>query len=161
MKIIYPLIKKHQNTIGTIKHSQTNKKILGFTLMEMLITISIIAILTSIAIPSFSKYLKRAHYTEITQATTPFKLGIAECFQLTSSLEQCPPGTDGVPPNLTSTNKNSLISSIETNNGTITATPKNKKGFSSKDTYILTPTDDNGILIWQKSGGAIDNGYTK
>lgn len=45
------------------------KKTLGFTLIEMLVTISIVAILASIAVPSFSKMIER---NRITSGTNEF-----------------------------------------------------------------------------------------
>ena len=45
----------------------TNKK--GFTLMEMLIVVAIIAILVAIAIPTFSGTLKTVSYTHLTLPT--------------------------------------------------------------------------------------------
>jgi len=39
----------------------------GFTLLELLITVAIIGVLASIAIPSYQDYLKRARMTELAQ----------------------------------------------------------------------------------------------
>ena len=133
----------------------------GFTLIEMLITIAIITILMSIAMPSFSRYLKRAHYTEIVNAVAPFKLGVSECFQVNGSLDQCNPGNEGVPKDISKTSKSSLIQSIHTVNGTITITPKANNGFSSDDTYILTPSNEQDSLTWKRSGGGVERGYTR
>ena len=139
----------------------TNPSQTGFTLMEMLIAIAIVAILTTLTIPTFSRYLKRAHYTELVNAITPFKIGVSECFQINGSLDDCSSNANGVPEDINNTSKKSLVKSIKTQKGIITATPKSSLGFTEKDTYILTPSTDNDNLIWATSGGGVDAGYTR
>jgi type IV pilus assembly protein PilA len=130
----------------------------GFTLIELLIAIAIVGILTAVAIPSYQNYTRRAHYTEIVQATTPFKLGVEECYQLTGDLANCQPGKDGVPKNIDV--GAGLIGKITVSNGgVITVTPHDLYGIKATDTYILTPTVGNNQLQWKSSGGGIDNGY--
>jgi type IV pilus assembly protein PilA len=108
----------------------------GFTLIELLIAIAIVGILTSIAIPSYQNYTRRAHYAEITQAIAPFKLGIEECYQITSDLKNCKSGENNIPQNINSGAGVGLIDSIVIdNNGIITVTPKDLYGIKSSDTH--------------------------
>jgi len=132
----------------------------GFTLIELLIAIAIIGILTAVAVPSYESYTRKAHYTEIVQAITPYKLGVEECFQITADLTVCKAGKNGVPKNIEAGSGPGLIDSILiTDNGKITVTPRNKFGIKAQDNYILTPTIDKGHLSWASSGGGVDQGY--
>lgn len=133
----------------------------GFTLIELLIAIAIVGILAAVAIPSYQNYTRKAYYTEIVQATTPFKLGIEECFQLTDDLSSCQAGKNGVPKNINAGSGNGLINEVNVgNNGIITVVPRDLHGIKATDTYVLTPIVNNNQLVWISSGGGKEQGYT-
>lgn len=135
-------------------------KISGFTLIELMIVIAIIGILVAIAIPSYQNYTRRAHYTEIVQATEPYKLGIQECYQMTGGLDACEAGANDVPNAIAAGKGPDLVNSIDVaTGGIITVTPNEKYGIQSTDTYILTPTETDDTLTWQASGEGVTNGY--
>ncbi len=127
----------------------------GFSLIELLVVIIIIAIISSIAIPSYSTYMKRARYSEIVQAAAPYKLSVIECYSQNQDLSNCNSGNQYIPGSITS----GMIKSIIVTNGVITITPIDQHGITSADTYILTPTIADGQLTWSKSGGAIIKGF--
>jgi len=134
----------------------------GFTLIELLIAIAIIGILTALAIPSYQSYTRKAQYTEIIQASTPFKIGVEECYQFGGDLQKCYAGKDGVPNNIDIGSGVGLVDSIiVSNGGVITITPHNLHGIKDSDTYILTPTLQNNQLSWSSSGGGVTSGYAK
>jgi type IV pilus assembly protein PilA len=129
----------------------------GFTLIELMIVITIMAILMSIAIPSYQQYTKKAHYAEVIQAAAPYKLAVAECYQDTGTLNQCNSGHFGIPKPYKGTH---LIDTIKvSNHGQIHITPKNIFGIQAKEDLILTPELAGLSLIWHTTGGAVSAGY--
>ena len=52
----------------------TNKKITGFTLLEIMIAVAIIGILSAVALPSYTKYVKRTKATEVIALYSAMKI---------------------------------------------------------------------------------------
>lgn len=131
----------------------------GFTLMELMIVVAIIGILVLLAIPKYQNYTRRAHYAEVVQAASPYKLGVEECFQITGALDNCNAGINGVPPAIASGEGNHLVDTIEVSAGQIIITPLEKFGITTTDTYVLSPTVHNDALAWASGGGGVTAGY--
>lgn len=145
------------------------KFITGFTLIELLIVIAIIAILAIIAVPSYQTYTRKARFSEVIQATGPYKIAVENCYQAAGSpgtVSGCGAGSGGVPAAVTSAASGSAVAAVDvTSAGKITATAVNGSFGLKGETYIITPlvTAQGGsganLLIWTASGTCVDVGY--
>lgn len=137
------------------------KYVNGFSLIELLTVLVILGILVSIAIPSYQSYIKRAHYSEVVSAASPYKAGVEACFQLMGSLDRCNGGQYSVPPNTDNAGDNALVDSVTVDRGEITVTPKSKYGIDEQDRLILTPKAQQHRLSWYKHGRGVERGYAR
>lgn len=122
----------------------------GFSLIELMIVITIIGILAAIAIPSYQTYTKRARFSEVILVSDTFKIAVATAIQEGIPTTELMNGKHGIPNKINPT-KN--LASIEVNNGVIKATGTELVNHA---TYILTPDDEGSYF--SVSGSCINDG---
>ena len=136
----------------------------GFTLLELLFVMVVIAILVVISVPVYNSYAKKAKFQEVIQAAASYKSAVTACIVQKSGVTGCNAGSNGVPtPN---TGGYNYVQSIGITDGAITATGDSTvfntttSGTATGATYILTPTYTAGddAVKWTVSGTCLTAG---
>jgi type IV pilus assembly protein PilA len=126
------------------------KRMLGFSLIELMIVVSIIGILAVSALPTYQRYTEKARFAEVISATAPFKIAVAIALQQGTPINQINSNSNGIPNSPTST---SNLSNINVTQGIISATGTD---LVENSTYILSPNSDGSLFT--VSGTCLDNG---
>jgi type IV pilus assembly protein PilA len=121
----------------------------GFTLIELMIVVAIIAILAAIAIPAYQNYLIRAQVSEAAVLTDGAKTAVAESF-INSGSWPTDNAAAGLPTNAASI-AGKYVANVTVANGILTATfsgaaPTNQAIFDK--TFVLSPTNNGGAITW-------------
>ena len=61
----------------------------GFTLVELMITVAVVAILAMIAIPSYTQYIRRGNRTDATKTLTLDAQALERCYSQSFSYAPC------------------------------------------------------------------------
>src|SRR5882757_8592570 len=105
----------------------------GFTLIELMVVVAIVAILSAIAVPAYTRYVQRGDLVEATQALSQYRVQMEQYYQDNANYGTSPAcGTTA--PGLV----NFVLTCVSANTGqtyTATATGRNQiAGF----TYTIT-----------------------
>jgi type IV pilus assembly protein PilA len=133
------------------------KKQSGFTLIELMIVVAIVAILAAVALPAYQTYTAKARFSEVVAATGPYKTAIEVCVQTNGFTQldattNCNAGTRGVPANAGASGNVTSVQ-VTANTNVITATGLAATFGANSNTYTLTPTiASGGNVTWAASG---------
>lgn len=125
----------------------------GFTLLEMMVVIGIIAILSAVAIPAYQNYLRKAALTDMLQTVIPYRTAVELCAIDNGGINTCDAGKQGIPAGKAS----HYISGISVSKGVITVNgQKSLNGL----VVVLTPqwSDNDGITGWKRQCNVNDDG---
>lgn len=127
---------------------------LGFTLLELLIAITIVAILAAVAVPTYLNYVRKAQASELVQFADGLKPAVNVCIQELGTATGCSEGANGIPTVTVPTDSEITAASISdgvitVNNATLTLD------------YVLTGTPQGDTVNWAASGSICTNNLIK
>jgi len=131
----------------------------GFTLIELMIVVAIIAILAAIAIPAYQDYLIRTQVSEGAVLADGAKTAVGEYYSNRGSF---PPVNSSAGLATDTSISGQYVSKVDVVDGVITAYyggTKANKVLTTTTTLVMSPITHAGSVEWHCAGGNVPSKY--
>ena len=135
------------------------RKAHGFTLIELMIVVAIIAILAAIAIPAYQDYAIRAQVTEGMSLATGAKTAV---WDYVSNTGRFPPNNQSAGLATSASIVGNYVSSVDVSQGLVTVkfgTAKANSHINTGQFLALSPISFAGSITWTCTKSTIDRKY--